>query len=134
MALYDVLCKESEFYSLNALKLSEMLELGKALISKNIDNLINNEYEINREEIIDSIKKENHQFISIQGDAGAGKSALCKKLMLEEELVLYARAEKFTEVTDLDSVWGISVSRIRYQLGVKTQERLRILERNYGWI
>lgn len=111
IGLYDVLYKESEFYNHNALKLSEMLDFGKALISKNIDNLINDEYEINREEIIASIKKDNHQFISIQGDAGTGKSALCKKLMLDEELVLYARAEKFTEVTDLDSVWGISVSR-----------------------
>ncbi|WP_349946743.1 SMEK domain-containing protein [Lacrimispora sp. BS-2] len=111
IGLYDVLYKESEFYNINALKLSEMLDLGKALVSKNIDNLINNEYEINREEIIASIKKDNHQFISIQGDAGAGKSALCKKLVLEEELVLYARAERFTEVTDLDSIWGISVCR-----------------------
>lgn len=118
MALYDVIYKESEFYNHNALKLSEMIGLGKALISKNIDNLINNEYEISREEIIDSIKKDNYQFISIQGDAGAGKSALCKKLMLNEELVLYARAEKFTEVTDLDNVWGISVSRtIKYLNG-----------------
>lgn len=119
-SLYNILYEESESFNYNALKLSEMIELGKALISKNIDDLINGEYEISREEIITSIKQDNHQFISIQGDAGAGKSALCKKLLLNESLVLYARAEKFTEVTDLDELWGISVSRtIKYLNGKK---------------
>lgn len=119
-SLYNLLYKELELYNFNALKLNEMSNLGKSLISKNIDNLINNEYEINREEIVERIKKDNHRFISILGDAGVGKSALCKKILLNEELVLYARAEKFTEVTDLDNVWGMDISRtLKYLNGKK---------------
>lgn len=110
-SLYDILFYESESYSNNAEKLNNMSNLSKALIDKNVDNLLNNEYEIDRSNIIINIKKDNHKFISIQGDAGIGKSALCKKLVLNEEIILYARAEKFTEIIKLEDVWDLDINK-----------------------
>lgn len=110
-SLYDILFYESESYFNNAEKLNSMSNLSKALIDKNVENLLNNEYEIDRSNIIVDIKKDNHKFISIQGDAGIGKSALCKKLVLDEELILYARAEKFTEIIKLEDVWDLDINK-----------------------
>ena len=118
--LYELLKKETNAYSYNEKKLEEMISDSKVHIASNIDYLINKEYEIDRSEIISRIKKENKRFISVQGEAGTGKSALCKKLLEEEDLVLYARAERFLEEADLSCVWNIDVrSTLKYLNGKK---------------
>lgn len=48
-------------------------------MNNNIDCLINDEYEIDRTKEITLILEECERFISVQGEAGSGKSALCKK-------------------------------------------------------
>ena len=44
--------------------------------------------------------------------AGSGKSAFCKILLESEELVLYARAERFIEESDLNSIWSVDIEKI----------------------
>lgn len=61
------------------------VKVSKDIKLDSIDNKINGEYSIDRNELnelISKIKREGHKFISIQGNAGCGKSALCKKLSI----------------------------------------------------
>ena len=81
----------------NLKKFYEAVETSKSIGLANIECLINDEYEIDRTAIIEKIKNENEHFISIQGCAGSGKSVIGKKLVEDENLILYARAEKFVQ-------------------------------------
>ena len=79
---------------------------------KNIEGLINGEYEIDRNEFLEKITKDNERYISIQGGAGSGKSVLCKKYVENEKLVLYARAERFLEESHIDDIWGCCIQDV----------------------
>ena len=119
-SLYDLLRIESESFQSSAEKLDEMIRFSQAIVQTDINGLINGEYEISRDDLISKIKADDFQHISIIGDAGAGKSALCKRLIAGEDLVLFARAEKIDEVTDIDSIWNLKISSIlRYLNGKK---------------
>lgn len=92
-------------------KLDGSIAISKTLIKNNIDDLLNDEYEIDRTELIRTIQEDGEKYISIQGEAGAGKSALCKKILADEELVLYARAEKISESKNLEDIWGFDIRK-----------------------
>ena len=55
------------------------IETSKEIELENIEELINGEYEIDRSEIIETIQEGREKLISIQGNAGSGKSVMCKK-------------------------------------------------------
>ena len=117
-SLYDLLLRESETFRTTAEKFEEMLSDSRALMQTQIDDLINGEYEISRDELLSTIRSENYRYITVIGDAGSGKSALCKKLISREDLVLFTRAEKIAEVTDIDDIWGLGVRQLlRYLNG-----------------
>ena len=109
---YKLIKKEFENFNENATKLVSEIENSKNVGLKNIETLINNEYEIDRKDIVSKIKLENKKFISIQGREGSGKSALCKKIVENEEIILYARAEKFVESKHLEEIWNLDVNKI----------------------
>lgn len=92
-------------------KLNEAITISKVLINNNIDCLINDEYIIDRSSEISQIRKDGFNFISIQGEAGSGKSALCKLLLEKEKMVLYTRAEKIAEVSSLEDIWGLDIGK-----------------------
>ena len=101
--LYKVLKDEYENFNINIRKFKGALELSNSGL-KNIEGLINGEYEIDRNEFLEKITKDNERYISIQGGAGSGKTVLCKKYVENEKLVLYARAERFLEENHIDDV------------------------------
>lgn len=109
IALYELLKRETESIKDNSYKFQEAIENSKTVGLGNIDCKINNEYEIDRSELISKIKADNHINISIQGGAGSGKSVLCKKIVEEEANLIYARAERFLEETDINNIWGFNV-------------------------
>ncbi|MDD4700297.1 MAG: SMEK domain-containing protein [Oscillospiraceae bacterium] len=109
IALYELLKRETESIKDNSYKFQEAIENSKSVGLGNIDCKINNEYEIDRGELISKIKAENHNNISIQGGAGSGKSVLCKKIVEGEANLIYARAERFLEETDINNIWGFNV-------------------------
>lgn len=109
---YKLLKKEFENFNENTTKLISEIENSKNVGLKNIETLINNEYEIDRKNIVSKIKSENKKFISIQGREGSGKSALCKKIVENEEIILYARAERFVESKHLEEIWNLDVNKI----------------------
>ncbi|WP_279139716.1 SMEK domain-containing protein [Faecalicoccus pleomorphus] len=109
--LYKVLKDEYENFDINIREFKGALELSSSGL-KNIEGLINGEYEIDRNEFLEKITKDNERYISIQGGAGSGKSVLCKKYVENEKLVLYARAERFLEESHIDDIWGCCLQDI----------------------
>lgn len=109
--LYKVLKDEYENFNINIRKFKGALELSDSGL-KNIEGLIKGEYEIDRNEFLEKITKDNERYISIQGGAGSGKSVLCKKYVENEKLVLYARAERFLEESHIDDIWGCCIQDV----------------------
>lgn len=85
------------------------IENSKVVGLNNIDGKIKDEYEIDRGALIEKIKKDNSKFICISGNAGVGKSALCKKLLRDEKYVLYARAERISSSRNIDEIWDCEI-------------------------
>jgi hypothetical protein len=119
LALYDLLVKETDNIRDNSSKLRAAIENSKTIGLRNIECKISNEYEIDRGEFIAKINASSHKNISIQGDAGSGKSALAKKLVESEENILYARAERFLEETDINDIWKLNIEQTFGRLGNK---------------
>lgn len=109
--LYKVLKDEYENFNINIRKFKGALELSNSGL-KNIEGLIKGEYEIDRNEFLEKITKDNERYISIQGGAGSGKSVLCKKYVENGKLVLYARAERFLEESHIDDIWGCCIQDV----------------------
>lgn len=109
---YSLIKKEFDNYNDIQKRFYDELNNSKNVGLKNIDTLINNEYEIDRTELIEKIKNENKRFISIQGCEGSGKSALCKKIVQNEDFVLFARAERFVEESHIDKIWNININQL----------------------
>ncbi len=116
--LYNLLKKEFDSYKDNSNNFKEALEISNIGLN-NIDGLINGEYEIDRSKLISNIKFNKDQFISIQGEAGSGKSVLCKKFVESEEYVLYARAERFTEESNINYIWNFNIKEVLEYLNGK---------------
>lgn len=92
------------------------VHISKTIGLATIENKINGDYEIDRSILIGKIKRDNHRFISIQGNAGCGKSALCKTLVCDEKYLLFARAEELAQASRLDDVWGCKLELIFQEL------------------
>ena len=106
--LYELLQKEEQSVQNNLSKWKEAIKNSQVGL-KNIDCKINKEYEIARTDIIQKIREENYKNISVQGAAGSGKSVLCKALIENEQNVVFARAERFLEESDINNIWGFNI-------------------------
>ena len=104
-ALYELLQKEDSKIVEISNKLLKEIKNSKEIGLKSIDCLINDEYEIDRTEIIEKIKNADNRFISVRGEAGSGKSVICKKVIENEEYLLFARAERFVEESNINDIW-----------------------------
>lgn len=93
----------------NNRKFEKAIENSKSIGLNNIDDKIKGEYEISRCELIDTIQSADSRIICINGDAGVGKSALCKKILSGKKDVLYARAELLNSVRTIDDIWNCVV-------------------------
>ena len=114
-ALYELLERDNAKISEISSKLHTAFQNSKEIGLSNITSLINGEYEIDRTPLINKIKDADKQFISIRGEAGSGKSVVCKKLVENEQYLLYARAERFVEESDIDNIWHIPIAdALRY--------------------
>ncbi len=88
---------------LRAVESSKDIELG------NIDEFINREYEIDRKAFLESIHLDDDKRVTIQGNAGSGKSVICKKLLSGKEYILATRAEKLTLGKSLNEIWDCDI-------------------------
>ena len=109
--LYDLLkrdeyCVESVFG-----QLEKNFDFSKTAIANNIETLINGEYYIDRSKLVSEIKQCDKQFISIQGGPGSGKSVVCKKIVEDDECVLFVRAEKIAQSNSLFDLWEVDIEK-----------------------
>ena len=93
----------------NIKKFLRAIEISKEIELENIEELINGEYEINRSEIIETIQAGREKLVSIQGNAGSGKSVVCKKLLKGKEYVLVTRAENLSTGKKVNELWDCDV-------------------------
>lgn len=93
----------------NERKFLKAIENSKVIGLNNIDGRIKGEYEIDRGALIEKIKNDSNRFICVSGNAGVGKSALCKKLLRDEKYVLYARAERISSSRNIDEIWDCEI-------------------------
>ncbi len=110
IALYELLEGDDAKIAEISSKLLEQFHNSKEIGLNSIISLINGEYEIDRTPVIKKIKEANQQFISIRGEAGSGKSVVCKKVVENEQYLLYARAERFVEETDINDIWHLCIA------------------------
>lgn len=110
--LYNLIKNEVENYNENLEKFEEAIYSSINIGISNIETKINNEYEIDRKELIKKVKEDNAKFISIQGTEGVGKTVICKKIIEKEDMVLYARAERFLEESHIDKIWNLNIKKI----------------------
>lgn len=85
------------------------IEISKEIELENIEELINGKYEIDRSEIIETIQAGREKLVSIQGNAGSGKSVVCKKLLKGKEYVLVTRAENLSTGKKVNELWDCDV-------------------------
>jgi len=110
--LYELCVYESNTTSVCATSLKQAVDNSKFLIESNIGDLIAGEYEIDRSDKLLEMNEASDRFISVQGVAGSGKSALCKKFLKDKELVLFARAESIVEGNSLEDIWNLNLQDI----------------------
>ena len=93
----------------NIKKFLHAIEISKEIELENIEELINGEYEIDRSEIIETIQAAREKLVSIQGNAGSGKSVVCKKLLKGKEYVLVTRAENLSTRKKVNELWDCDI-------------------------
>lgn len=108
-SLYALLEKDNKRVCELSNELAIEFENSKTIGLGGIDSLINDEYEIDRSALVERIKTSGDQFVSVRGDAGSGKSVICKKVVENESCLLFARAERFVEETDINEIWHLNI-------------------------
>lgn len=93
----------------NIKKFLHAIEISKEIELENIEEFINSEYEIDRTEIIETIQVGREKLVSILGNAGSGKSVVCKKLLKGKEYVLVTRAENLSTVKKVNELWDCDI-------------------------
>lgn len=116
--LYDIIVNFFDNISVNLNSYKEALNKSEYDLSQ-INSFINDEFKVDRTDLIDKIKKSNKLNIVVVGKPGSGKSALCKDL-LSDKTTLYTRAEKFIEHDKLNDIWGFDFSQIALFSGEKS--------------
>lgn len=119
MKLYELLKSDELNTSGNEASFRAALANSKNVGLQNINCCFNGEYQIDRTSLITRVKTDNYRFITIQGSAGSGKSAFCKILLEKDPLVLYARAERFMEESQINNIWSLDIEKVLSYLNGK---------------
>ena len=107
--LYKVLKDEYENFKYNIRKFKGALELSNSGL-KNIEGLINGEYEIDKNEFLEKITKDNERYISIQGGAGSGKIRFMQSMLKLKNWFYMLVLKDFWKKVIL-TTFGIAVSK-----------------------
>ncbi len=108
-SLYELLKKDDYLFESEFKKFQEAMEYDSKSVLNDIDEFINKEYYIDLSEQINRIISQNDKFVLISGEAGSGKSVLCKKILEKRKNVLCARAEKLVEAGDVNKIWDFNI-------------------------
>ena len=56
---------------------------------------------------VEKIRNSNSKIVIITGEAGSGKSAICKEVIKDEKVLLFARAEQVIDAKNINEIWSI---------------------------
>lgn len=107
--LYEICYKDENI--LDYQRFNEAIDDSKTLI-EDITDTIGGKYQINIDNLINEIEKDNSKFILVTGQAGSGKSVLCKKFVQRIGNFLYVKAERILELNDINEIWNFNVSNV----------------------
>lgn len=108
-SLYCLLKKDDDLFKKDFKKFQDSMLYDSRVILDDIDEYINKSYYIDLSSQISEINAKKNKFTLISGEAGSGKSVLCKKILVNKENVLCARAEKLVEAGDVDRIWNFNI-------------------------
>ncbi|SDJ24977.1 hypothetical protein SAMN04487760_10482 [Lachnospiraceae bacterium G41] len=111
-ALYILLKNDVEDVETLSEKLLSIFDNSKSVGLFNINTKINDEYEIDRTNLVNIVRNDDCKFKVISGEAGSGKSVICKKVVESEPKVFFLRADSFANCRSIDGIWDISISRV----------------------
>ncbi len=112
LLLYELLKKESEFCENDFLKYEVAIKESKKLLLDNFNDRISGKYHIDLNDQIQKIDVKNKKFVFVVGEAGSGKSVLCRKILEEEKNVLFVRAERIAIFNNIDDIWNFDILKI----------------------
>lgn len=116
-ALYELILRDNVSIKNNSRILSETIERCKKIELQNIVCLINDEYEINRNSLVDKVKSSDNRFVAVIGGPGSGKSVVCRKIAETYNQIIFARAERLLECRNINDIWGFNVRETFEMLG-----------------
>ena len=115
--MLDKLLKKEDGFLQDTSKIKYAIETIKNVGLNRIIDTIGGKYHLDISEYIKAINNDSAKNILVEGKAGSGKSVLCKKLCENEQFLFYARAERFSEESNLDNIWHFDLPRALEFLG-----------------
>ena len=108
--VFDYIHAEEESVKNLDTKLFDVSQKAKNIYLTDIYNTIGDDiYHIDRTILLEKIKKTKNRIIVITGDAGVGKSAICKEAIKDSEILLFARAEEVINSKTIDGLWDVNI-------------------------
>lgn len=108
--LYDLFKKESDLTREGLARYERSLKESSVKLS-DVRDSINDKYQIDLSEQIKAIDLEA-KVVFVTGEAGSGKTALCKKLLEKETNVLFVRSEQIVSANNIDDIFGFAIEDI----------------------
>ena len=110
--LYLILKTEDDLFKTEFDKYIDAIHYKSKTIIDDINTFINNRYYIDISNQVNKILNDNKKFSIVIGEAGSGKSVLCKKVIEKKNNVLCARAETLIEQGEVDKIWGFNFNKV----------------------
>ncbi|MBO7573824.1 MAG: SMEK domain-containing protein [Bacilli bacterium] len=111
--VYEYLYEEAVSVGDISAKLINAVKKSKGCFLDDIFTTIgNNGFHLDRSATIKTIRGSKSKIIVIKGDAGSGKSAICKEVIKDSEILLFARAEEVINAKNINDLWSIDLRKL----------------------
>lgn len=101
-------------------KLFDISQKAKNIYLTDIENTIGDgSFHIDRTTLLENIKKSKNRIVVISGAAGVGKSAVCKEIIRDSCIILFARAEEVINSKNINDLWNVNVREVLKYTGNK---------------
>lgn len=118
--VFDYIHKEEKSVKDLDTKLFDATQKAKNVYLTDIDNTIGDgSFHIDRTPLIENIKQSKNRIVVISGDAGVGKSAVCKEAIKDNKILLFARAEEVVDSKTINDLWDVNVREVLKYTGNK---------------
>lgn len=117
--LFNLLKRDEEVCNSDFNQYEEACHNSTLFMDNDIIDSLGGSYVIDRKSDIDKISENENKYKLIIGQAGSGKSALCKRYVLEQEACLYLRADALPNSNNCNSIWNFNFDKVFKYLNKK---------------